>query len=47
VVHWCEPDQVVEIKYGEWPAGKQVRHPVVLGRRSDKDPRLVTREAKP
>ncbi len=35
-VLWCEPNHVVEIAYGEWPDGGHLRHPVVLGRRTDK-----------
>ena len=46
VVHWCEPDEVVEIAFSEWGGdGRHLRHPVVLGRRTDKDPTMVTREA--
>lgn len=44
-LHWCVPDQVAEIAFSEWPAGYQVRHPVVLGRRTDKEPRQVVRES--
>jgi len=45
VIHWCEPEQVVEIAFGEWGgAGRHLRHPVVLGRRTDKDPKDVVRE---
>jgi bifunctional non-homologous end joining protein LigD len=44
-VHWCRPDQVVEIAFGEWPDEQQLRHPVVLGRRTDKDPADVRRES--
>jgi len=45
VVHWSEPDHVVEIAFGEWATSTQVlRHPVVLGRRTDKKPAEVRRE---
>lgn len=45
VVHWCEPSEVVEIAFGEWAGdGHNLRHPVVLGRRSDKLPADVGRE---
>ena len=45
-VHWCEPNEVAEIAFGEWGAhGRHLRHPVVLGRRTDKDPRAVVRES--
>lgn len=44
-LHWCEPTQVVEIAFHEWgDGGHLLRHPVVLGRRSDKDPAEVFRE---
>ena len=44
IVTWCEPEQIVEIAFGEWSDGHQLRHPVVLGRRTDKSPREVVRE---
>lgn len=45
IVHWCEPTQIAEIAFGEWGTdGKHLRHPVVLGRRVDKDPLQVVRE---
>ncbi len=44
VAHWCSPDQVVEIAFGEWTRDGTLRHPVVLGRRTDKAPRDVRRE---
>lgn len=44
VAHWCDPDHVVEIAFGEWAAGNVLRHPVVLGHRSDKNPAEVRRE---
>lgn len=44
-LHWCEPTEVVEIAFHEWGNdGHHLRHPVVLGRRSDKDPADVRRE---
>jgi len=46
VVHWCEPLHVAEIAFAEWGGdGKHLRHPVVLGRRTDKDPTAVIRES--
>lgn len=46
IVHWCQPSEVAEIAFGEWGATTQLlRHPVVLGRRTDKDPRAVVRES--
>lgn len=44
-LHWAVPNQVVEIAFGEWPEGAHVRHPVVLGRRTDKNPADIVREA--
>lgn len=44
VAHWCNPDHVVEIAFGEWTTGNVLRHPVVLGYRSDKRPTEVRRE---
>lgn len=45
-VHWCEPTEVAEVAFGEWGGdGRNLRHPVVLGRRTDKDPRTVRRES--
>lgn len=44
-VHWCAPDHVAELAFGEWPDGQHLRHPVVLGRRTDKAPTDVVRES--
>lgn len=44
VIHWCDPTEVVEVAFGEWSEGHHLRHPAVLGRRTDKDPRAVVRE---
>jgi len=45
LVHWCEPNEVVEIAFGEWGTeGQNLRHPVVVGRRTDKSARDVVRE---
>lgn len=45
VVHWCVPCEVVEIAFAEWVKdGHHLRHPVVLGRRTDKDPHDVVLE---
>lgn len=41
--HWVEPELVIEVAFGEWSDGHQLRHPSYLGRRIDKDPREVTR----
>lgn len=46
IVHWCEPNEIVEIAFAEWAGdGHHLRHPVVLGRRTDKDPKAVVRES--
>jgi bifunctional non-homologous end joining protein LigD len=42
--HWVEPKYVAEIKFNEWTAGGNLRQPVFLGLRDDKDPRSVVRE---
>ena len=42
---WVEPTVVVEVEYGEWPEGAQLRHPVYSGLRTDRDPSDVVREA--
>lgn len=45
IVNWCEPTEIVEIAFAEWAGdGHHLRHPVVLGRRSDKDPGQVVLE---
>lgn len=40
--HWVEPELVIEVAYGEWSEGHQLRHPSYMGRRFDKEPREVT-----
>lgn len=42
--HWTEPRYVAEIRFNEWTAGGNLRQPVFLGLRDDKDPRSVVRE---
>jgi bifunctional non-homologous end joining protein LigD len=42
--HWAEPKYVAEIRFNEWTAGGNLRQPVFLGVREDKDPRSVVRE---
>ncbi len=44
---WVEPDTVVEIEFGDWPADGMLRHPVYLGLREDRDPTDVVREIQP
>jgi len=42
--HWTEPVDVVEVAFNNWEADGHLRHPVYLGRRTDKDPADVVRE---
>jgi bifunctional non-homologous end joining protein LigD len=41
---WVKPKLVAEIKFTEWTAGGEMRHPVFLGLRTDKPATDVTRE---
>jgi bifunctional non-homologous end joining protein LigD len=41
---WVEPVLVAQIKFTEWTSDGQLRQPVFLGLRSDKDPKEVVRE---
>jgi len=41
---FVRPDLVVEVGFTEWTADGRLRHPVMLGRRDDVDPRAVRRE---
>ena len=43
-VRFVDPDLVVEVRFTEWTAAGNIRHPTFLGVRSDKDPREVRRE---
>jgi bifunctional non-homologous end joining protein LigD len=43
-VHWVRPELVCEISFGLWTDDGQVRHPVFLGLREDKDASEVHRE---
>lgn len=43
-VRWAAPTNVVEVAFGEWTDDGRLRHPVYLGRRTDKDPAHVIRE---
>jgi bifunctional non-homologous end joining protein LigD len=42
--HWVEPLLVAQIKFTEWTSDNQLRQPVFLGLRTDKDPKDVVRE---
>jgi bifunctional non-homologous end joining protein LigD len=41
---WVEPVLVAQVKFTEWTSDGQLRQPVFLGLRSDKNPREVVRE---
>jgi len=41
---WVEPILIAQIKFTEWTSDDQLRQPVFLGLRSDKDPKHVVRE---
>jgi bifunctional non-homologous end joining protein LigD len=43
-VRFVEPELVVQVRFTEWTASGNVRHPTFLGLRTDKDPREVVRE---
>ncbi len=43
-VHWVRPDIVVQVGFIEWTVHGKLRHPRLLGIRTDKDPRQVVRE---
>ncbi len=45
-VHWVAPEVVVQVAFMEWTAHGKMRHPRLLGLRSDKSAREVTREAR-
>lgn len=42
--HWVRPDLVAEIGFTEWTSAGRLRHPRLLGLRTDKDPADVVRE---
>ena len=41
---WVKPKLVAEVKFAEWTAAGEMRHPVFLGLRTDKQATEVTRE---
>jgi bifunctional non-homologous end joining protein LigD len=43
-VKFVEPELVVEVRFTEWTASGNIRHPTFLGRRADREPREVVRE---
>ena len=42
--HWARPEIVVQVAFIEWTVHGKLRHPRLLGVRTDKSPREVTRE---
>jgi ATP-dependent DNA ligase len=42
--HWVRPEIVVQIGFIEWTVHGKLRHPRLLGVRTDKHPRDVVRE---
>jgi len=42
--HWVRPEIVVQVGFIEWTVHGKLRHPRLLGVRTDKDPRVVIRE---
>jgi bifunctional non-homologous end joining protein LigD len=42
--HFVRPELVVQVGFTEWTGDGRLRHPVMLGRRDDVDPRSVRRE---
>src|SRR6476619_3160474 len=42
--HWARPEIVVQVAFIEWTVNGKLRHPRLLGLRTDKDPRHVVRE---
>lgn len=45
-VHWTRPEVVVQVGFIEWTRHGKLRHPRLLGERSDKDAREVVRESR-
>jgi ATP-dependent DNA ligase len=42
--HWVRPEIVVQVGFIQWTTHNKLRHPRLLGARTDKDPREVVRE---
>ncbi|MDB4988040.1 MAG: ykoU 2, partial [Myxococcaceae bacterium] len=43
--HWVRPERIAEVQFSEWTEGGGIRHPSLLGFRTDKTPTSVRREA--
>lgn len=43
-LHWAAPKLVAQVRFNEWTSAGNLRQPVYLGLRDDKDPREVIRE---
>ena len=43
-VHWVEPRVVIQVGFMEWTGGGKLRHPRLIGIRTDKSAREVVRE---
>lgn len=43
-VHWVEPSVVIQVGFMEWTGGGKLRHPRLIGIRTDKSAREVVRE---
>ncbi|MFY9607086.1 MAG: ATP-dependent DNA ligase [Blastocatellia bacterium] len=43
--HWVRPEIVVQVAFTEWTVHGKLRHPRLLGLRTDKSPREILREA--
>ena len=43
-MHWVKPEIVVQVGFIQWTGHGKLRHPRLLGVRTDKDPREVVRE---
>jgi bifunctional non-homologous end joining protein LigD len=44
VTTWVKPSLVAEVKFTEWTKAGEMRHPVYLGLRADKQAKDVVRE---